>query len=86
MEVDHVRFVRRHHPPAAARTATLRRLAAVLPADSSPIEVRVASLGLAEVALDPAEDVADPAGHEEDVYVACAREIFELCAALVPRL
>ena len=86
MEADHVRFIRRHHPTAAGRTSTLRRLAAELTPGPSPLAGRVAALGLAEVVLDPGEDVADPAGHEEDVYQACARELFELCAALVPRL
>jgi protein-tyrosine-phosphatase len=86
MEADHVRFVRRHHPAAAGRTATLRRLAGELAPGPSPLAERVAALRLAEVALDPAEDVADPAGHEEDVYLACARELFDLCATLVPRL
>ncbi len=86
MEADHVRFIRRHHPTAAGRTATLRRLVAGLAAGSSPLADRVAALGLSEVAVDPGEDVADPAGHEEDVYLACARELFDLCAALVARL
>src|SRR5262245_55315684 len=31
MACEHVRFVRRHHPTAAARTATLKRLARDLP-------------------------------------------------------
>ncbi|MHB1584437.1 MAG: arsenate reductase/protein-tyrosine-phosphatase family protein [Acidimicrobiales bacterium] len=86
MEADHVRFVRRHHPEAAGRTATLRRLVADLAPGRSPLAERVAALALADVAVDPSEDVADPAGHEEDVYVACARELFGLCAELVERL
>jgi protein-tyrosine phosphatase len=86
MEADHVRYVRRHHPEAADRTATLRRLAADLPAGPEPLAVRVASLVLADAEPDDAEDVADPAGRDDAVYVACAAEIWELTRELVSRL
>ncbi len=90
MEADHVRYVRRRHPSAAARTATLRRLCRDLPPDpaSGPVSLadRVAALDLAGVTLTDGEDVDDPAGHDDDVYVACARELWDLCQQLVDRL
>ncbi len=82
MEADHVRFVRRHHPEAANRCATIRRLCTVLePADGS-LSSRVERLGLAELPLDPSEDVADPAGGDVEVYVACAQELWSLTERL----
>lgn len=86
MEADHVRFVRRHHPAAAARTATLRRACRDLPSGEVPLSQRVASLGLDTVVLGEDEDVPDPAGHEEEVYVACAHELWRLSTELVRRL
>jgi protein-tyrosine-phosphatase len=86
MEADHVRFIRRHHPDAADRTATLRRLARDLPSGPGPLSERLRALGLDSVALDDDEDVADPAGRDEPVYVACAEEIWSLCTVLVAKL
>lgn len=87
MEADHVRYVRRHHPGVADRTATLRRLATELAPGPVPgLAERVAALRLAEAVEDDAEDVADPAGRDEAVYRACAEELWDLCRRLVPRL
>jgi protein-tyrosine-phosphatase len=90
MEADHVRFVRRQHPTAADRTATLRRLCRDLPPGSGtrpvPVRDRVAALDLATVTLTDDEDVDDPAGHDDDVYAACARQLWDLCQVLVERL
>jgi protein-tyrosine-phosphatase len=86
MEADHVRFVRRHHPDAARRTATLRRLCRELPPGPDPLGGRVADLGLAAAELHDWEDVIDPAGGEVDDYVACAEELWSLCGELVPLL
>jgi len=86
MEVDHVRYVRRRHPGAAARTATLRRLCRELPPGPPSLPERVAGLGLADVTLGDDEDVEDPAGREEEAYVACARQLFVLCGDLLTRL
>jgi len=86
MEGDHVRYVRRRHPGAAARTATLRRLCRDLPGGGSPLVERVAALDLASVDPEPWEDVADPAGHDEETFVACARELDVLVTSLAPRL
>lgn len=92
MEAAHVRFVRRHHPEAAARTGLIRTFARELepapapPGVPAPLAARVAAMGLAEVQLDESDDVEDPAGHEDDAYVACAAELWDLCNALVTRL
>jgi len=86
MEADHVRFVRRRHPHAAARTATIRRLCRDLPGGPSPLPDRLAGLELAAVELGDDEDVSDPAGGDDAVYVACAGELWSLCRELVPRL
>lgn len=88
MEADHVRYVRRHHPEAAAIAGTIRRLARTLAPGPDPLGARVTALCLADAALDPSgdDDVADPAGLDERAYAACAAELFELCAALAGRL
>jgi len=83
---EHVTYVRRVHPEAAARTATLRRLARDLAHEPGPLAERVASLGLADVELDTWEDVEDPAGGDLDVFIACARELIHLITDLAPRL
>jgi protein-tyrosine-phosphatase len=86
MEADHVRFVRRRFPDAAAKTATIRRLCADLPTAPPPLVDRVAALRLADVEVDDTEDVIDPAGHEGDFYAACADELWALCGQLVELL
>jgi protein-tyrosine-phosphatase len=43
-------------------------------------------LGLADVDVEDSEDVLDPAGHEGDVYAACADELWALCRQLVALL
>ncbi|MGH9008167.1 MAG: hypothetical protein ACRDV6_10745 [Acidimicrobiales bacterium] len=82
MEADHVRFVRRQHPEAARRCATLRRLCADLVAGHAALDERIAALDLGALPLNPAEDVADPAGGDVDVYVACADELWSLTGQL----
>jgi len=86
MSSEHVTYVRRRHPTAAGRTATLRFLAQNLSAGESPLPARIAELELAD--LDPLEqgDVADPAGGDEQDYVDCARELADLIGELVTRL
>ena len=86
MEADHVRYVRRRHPEAAGRTATIRRLCAELGAGPAPLAGRLAALGLADVELHADEDVADPAGRDEEVYAACAHQLWALCLELVALL
>jgi protein-tyrosine-phosphatase len=81
---DHVQYVRRVHPEGAARTATLRRLARDLPTVEGTLTERIRTLRLDEVALEPWEDVVDPAGGELEEFEACAREIHDLLTPLVP--
>jgi protein-tyrosine-phosphatase len=83
---EHVQWVRRTMPSAAARTATLRRLARDLSGDHAPLEERVARLGLADVELEPWEEVIDPGGGDAEEFAACAREVVALVAELAPRL
>ncbi len=82
MEADHVRFVRRQFPDAAAKTATIRYLCQHLAPAPPALDRRVAALGLGDVKLDDGEDVLDPAGHEADVYAACVDELWGLCRTL----
>ncbi len=86
MAGEHVAYIRRRHPEVAARTATLRRLARDLEDGPDPLAERVARLGLAEVEVEAWEDVDDPAGGEDAVYVACARDLARLSDHLRPRL
>jgi protein-tyrosine-phosphatase len=82
----HVEHVRRTHPQAASRTATLRRLVRDLPAGPPDLAQRLDRLDLARVVLSDWEDVSDPAGGAVDVFVDCAAQIRRLVAALVPKL
>lgn len=75
---EHVRWVRREHASAAARTATLKRLCRDLPDTSSPLSERVAALGLADVGLEDWEEVVDPGGGDHEIFAACAREVVGL--------
>jgi protein-tyrosine-phosphatase len=83
---EHVGWIRREHPEAADRTATLRRLVRDLPHEPGALSTRVAALDLADVELEPWEDVDDPAGGDVDVFIACARDLLHLVRDLAPRL
>ena len=83
---EHVLWMRRTHPAAAPRTATLKRLARDLPRSRAPLWERLAAMRLHEVMLEPDEDVVDPAGGDLDVFLDCAREISDLLHAVIPRL
>ena len=83
---EHVGWIRREHPEAASRTATLRRLCRDLPHEPGPLSTRLAKLQLDEVELEPWEDVDDPAGGDLDTFVGCARELLHLVNELAPRL
>jgi len=83
---EHVEWVRREHPSAAARTATLTRLVHHLATDGRPLDARVAELDLAQAELGPWEEVVDPGGGEVEAFTACAREVVGLVDALVARL
>jgi protein-tyrosine-phosphatase len=88
MAGEHVGYVRRQHPHAAARTATLKRLGKALedsPA-GEPLAARLGPLGLAGVQLEDWEDVVDPAGGDLPEFVACATEVRELIVRFVELL
>ncbi len=86
MAGEHVAYIRRIHPEAAACTATIKRLCRDLSDGPEPLADRIAALDLAGTAIEPWEDVDDPAGREDEAYRACARELAGLCAVLLPRL
>jgi protein-tyrosine-phosphatase len=86
MEASHVAYVRRRHPSAADRTATLPLLAAELAPLAPGSTERIAALGLAERAPEAEGEVDDPAGGEQPTYDECAREIWRLCQALAGSL
>ena len=86
MAAEHVSWIRRKHPGAASRTASIKRLVRDLAPGPEPLPDRLAALGLSEVDLGAWEDVEDPAGGDDDVYVSCATELAELCARLLPLL
>ncbi len=83
---EHVTWMRRIHPNAAPRTATLKRLARDLPDDGTPLVDRIAAMQLGKVELSADEDVLDPAGGDLAVFLDCAREIADLLHAVIPRL
>jgi len=86
MAAEHVAYIRRKHPAAASRTATVKRLVRDLPPGPEPLADRLAALDLAAVEVGAWEDVEDPAGGDDPVYVSCAEEIADLCARLLPLL
>jgi len=84
---EHVLWTRRECPTAAARAATLKRLSRDLPdVAGTTLAERLAALGLADVALEPWEDVDDPGGGDAPQFVACAEEVVELVERLVTAL
>jgi protein-tyrosine phosphatase len=85
-EIWHIEYIRRTHPDAADRTATLKRWCAVLAGTSGPVVGRVATAGVAGVKLEPWEEVDDPAGGDVEVVAACARAILGLATTLAELL
>jgi len=86
MAAEHVAYIRRKHPGAAHRTASIKRLVRDLPVGPAPLVDRLADLELADAELGAWEDLEDPAGGEDAVYVSCAQELADLCARLLPLL
>jgi protein-tyrosine-phosphatase len=83
---EHVRWVRREHPPAAPHTGTLKRLCRDLPTVTGTLPERVAALGLADVELEDWEEVVDPGGGDAEDFKVCAREVVTLIDALAATL
>jgi protein-tyrosine-phosphatase len=73
---EHVEWVRREHPAAAWKTATLRRLCRDLPGRSG------GALARAAVGHEPWEDVEDPGGGELPDFERCAAQVVTLVAEL----
>ncbi len=86
MAAEHVAYVRRKHPEAAHRTASIKRLVRDLSPGPEPLPDRLAALDLGRVDIGPWEDVEDPAGGDDPVYVSCALELADLCVRLLPLL
>lgn len=86
MAAEHVSYIRRKHPEAAHRTASIKRLVRDLRAGPEPLADRLARLCLDEVEIEAWEDVEDPAGGEDPLYVSCAEELAELCSRFRPLL
>jgi protein-tyrosine-phosphatase len=78
MEASHVAFVRDRFPSAAAKTVVLGQFLRVASLDVSLSEQ--VSL-VASLDPDPAFDVDDPAGGDQDVYDGCAQRLWEMAQA-----
>jgi protein-tyrosine-phosphatase len=87
LAAEHVAYMRRTHPDAAAKTVTLKRLVRDLPAaPGASFDDRIAAMHLAEAELASWEDVEDPAGGDLPIFRSCAHEISDLIDRLVPEL
>jgi protein-tyrosine phosphatase len=86
MAAEHVWYVRRRHPQATDRTATLRYLARHLPGGAQSLATRVGLLALGDVDPSDQGDVDDPAGGDEEAYATCAAQLSGLVAELAGRL
>jgi protein-tyrosine-phosphatase len=85
-EIWHVEHIRRTHPEAADRTATLRRWCRALAGTSGSLPDRVASVMAGSAPLEVWEEVEDPAGGDVEVVAACAAEILGLVTFLAELL
>ena len=85
-EMWHVGYIRRTHPEAAAKTATLKRWCRDLAGTAGSLAARVASVGAADAPLEPWEEVDDPAGGDVEVVAACAGQVLELVTVLAQLL
>jgi protein-tyrosine-phosphatase len=82
----HIAYIRRTHPEAAAKSATMRRWVRDVPSTTGELPVRVKALDLGRVTLEPWEEVDDPAGGDVEEVAACARQILDLTTALLESL
>lgn len=82
---EHVEWIRREHPDAAWRTATLKRLERDLEAHGSMVD-RLRRLRLDSVDLEPWEEVVDPGGGEVEDFISCAVDVVDVLERLVDRL
>jgi protein-tyrosine-phosphatase len=77
-EVDHVQYVRRNFPAFADETVLLGQFIANAPRDED-----FATQRLVVASLDPdySGEIIDPAGGDQEVYYACANELWVLAQA-----
>jgi protein-tyrosine-phosphatase len=78
----HIAYVRRTHPPAAFKTATMKRWCRDLRPGATSLTARVNALGLGRVEIQAWEDLDDPAGGDVEVVAACARDVLDLTTTL----
>jgi protein-tyrosine phosphatase len=83
---EHVEWVRRNYPSAAARTATLVHLVAALGPPPEPFPDRLAALSLADHLLTTDEEITDPGGGEVEAFVTAARHVLTLIDPLATLL
>jgi protein-tyrosine phosphatase len=74
-EASHVNFVRQNFESSAAKTVTLGQFLLEAPLDA-PFEDQVRAV--AALAPDEDLDVIDPAGGNQDVYDACATQLWAM--------
>jgi protein-tyrosine-phosphatase len=86
MAGEHVAYMRRQYPEAASKTASIKRLCRDLAPSPGPLPERIAALRLADAPIEGWEDVEDPAGCDDEVYVSCAKELAGLTSELQSRL
>ncbi len=86
-EPMHLTYLRKHHPEAAGRTASLARLARDLdPGDIATLSDRISDMELAEHEFAAWEEVIDPAGGEQPEFLEAVTQIEHLTDELLRRV
>lgn len=86
-EPMHLSYMRKKHPDAIAKVASLPRLARELaPGPVSTFQDRIAGLSLADQQFEPWEEVIDPAGGDLPVFENSAAEIHAMIAAFAAKI
>lgn len=87
LAAEHVAYMRRTHPDAAAKTVSLKRLVRDLPgAPGASFAERLDAIRVDDTELMSWEDVEDPAGGDLPIFRSCAHEISDLIDQLLPEL
>lgn len=86
-EPMHLSYMRKKHPTAVAKVASLPRLARDLD-DGDPVSLgdRLSTLALDDHHFEPWEEVIDPAGGDLAVFEAAANEIDDLIRRFCPKI
>jgi len=86
-EPMHLSYMRKKHPAAAPKVASLHRLVRDLPnGDPTTLVERMLGLELQSTEFEPWEEVIDPAGGELPEFEAAAREIDRLVRRFCPKI